>query len=75
MLFDAEGINPGSYDKSAVVEAKHKHSQFSSLADEEWFAAFRRAASDYILEEDHNEVGRGHNNLDLQAPTPKVSVY
>ena len=77
-LFDTEKINPRSYDKSLVVEAKHNHIQFSQLDNEEWFAAFRRAASECILEEDLDEVEKRHNRYNKSEPirsVPKVSYF
>ena len=51
-LFDAGDIDSRSYNKSVLVEVKNKHDQFPSLDKEEWFTAFRRAASEYILKKD-----------------------
>ena len=61
ILFDSGKIDPQSYDKSTVVNAKSNHQQFVSLDDKEWFTAFRRAASKYNLKSDHEEVEERHN--------------
>ena len=72
-LFDSGKIDPQSYDKSTVVNAKSNHQQFFSLDDEEWFTAFRCAASKYNLKSDHEEVEERHNKNLNPKSISKVS--
>lgn len=55
-LFDTGLIDPRSYNKNTVAEAKEYHTIFSSLKDEEFIILFRRAASEYTLEEDYDNI-------------------
>jgi len=55
-LFDTGLVDPRSYDKPEIAAAKCKHSDFSTLDDDVWCVAFRRAACEYNLREDHKEV-------------------
>jgi hypothetical protein len=54
-LFDTGVVDPTSYNKADIIAAKYEHSDF--LIDEDvWCVAFRRAACEYNLQKDHEEV-------------------
>ena len=76
-------VDPREYTKSTALQAKRQHKQFSSVEDEEWFTAFRRAASEYNLVEDYKNIkGRvrsptrpsNHESAASQPP-PNVSLF
>ena len=55
-LFDTGLVDPRSYDKPEIAAAKCKHSDFSTIDDDVWCVAFRHAACEHNLREDHKEV-------------------
>ena len=59
-LFDTGVVNPRTCYKADVAAAKCKHSDFSTVDDDAWCVLFRRAACEYTLQEDHNEVESRH---------------
>ena len=79
ILFDSEEIDPEDYDKSDISAAKSRHSDFNLIDDEVWFTTFRRAACEYNLQKDHEEVESRHfqprgrfNNYTSKSTASKV---
>ena len=59
ILFDTGDVDPEAYEQADISAAKGKDSRFS-VDDATWFTAFRRAACEYNLEKDHEEVESCH---------------
>ena len=73
-IFAVNLVDPTSYTKSDAVGAKHRNDKFSSISDDTWLGAFRRAASKFNLESDLQEVEslhgkRAHRPTHLATPT------
>ena len=68
-FFDTELLDPRSYDKHTVAEAKERHAAFLSLQDEEFFTIFRRAASEYTLQEDYDNTEKQRKSARSQQHT------
>lgn len=58
VCFNPGTIDPRSYDKSVIIAAKSIHQHFGQIHEDLWFTAFRRSASEYILHEDLDAVGK-----------------
>jgi adenylate kinase family enzyme len=60
LLFDTNIVDPRSYNKSIAIAAKRHDKTFSSIEDGVWLTSFKRAASEYSLKLDHDEVEARH---------------
>jgi hypothetical protein len=57
VCFTTGVVNPRKYDKPIILAAKSLHPQFGRSHADLWFTAFRRSASEYVLQEDQDAVG------------------
>jgi len=62
LLFDKNKVDPGSYDKAQIIAAKSLDRKFYSIEEDDWLTYFRRAACEWNLDKDHEEVEARHRN-------------
>jgi hypothetical protein len=71
--FDSGEVNPRRLNKSTVQDAKNRHREsFVSMNSEDFLSAFKRAASEWILENDlqssRKKNVKGSQVLDNEQP-------
>ena len=51
ICFDTQDIDPQHLDRSVVIDAQNKHRLFIHINEEHFFSLFKRAASEWILDQ------------------------